>query len=76
MNQAIELWQLLLMAVALVGGWLQSYFAIREKVIRMEENVKNMYENHSRTDDLIKDMKQTIDKIWERLEKKADKNHV
>lgn len=73
MTQGIEWWHLLLTAAGLILGWAKSYNALREKVIRLEEKVKNQHENHTRTEEVIKEMKVTLDKIWERMEKKADK---
>lgn len=73
MNQNIQLWHLILTAAGLIGGWLKSHNALREKVIRLEEKVINMHDNHAKTDLVIAEMKGTIDKIWERMEKKADK---
>lgn len=73
MGDSVQNWQLLVAVLALIGGWLTSYNILKEKVIRLEEKVNNHHENHSRTETAIKEMKATLDKIWERMEKKVDK---
>jgi sensor domain CHASE-containing protein len=70
---SVQIWQLGIAIVALVGGWLTSYNILKERVIRLEEQVKNLHDNHTRIESLIKDTKSVIDKIWERLERKVDK---
>lgn len=73
MGDSVQNWQLLVAVLALIGGWLTSYNILKEKVIRLEEKVNNHHENHSRTETAIKEMEATLDKIWERMEKKVDK---
>lgn len=73
MTDKIELWHLLLTAAGLIGGWLTSHNLLREKVVRLEERVSNLHDNHDRTEQSIKEMKGILDKIWERMEKKQDK---
>lgn len=69
----VQFWHVALITIGLISGWLSSYSRLREKVIRLEENVKNLHENHDRTEKLIEEIKDTTTKIWERLDRKADK---
>lgn len=69
----VQYWHLILVSAGFLGSLVGIYNSMNEKVIRLEEKVKFQHDNHTRTDELIKEMKGTIDKIWERLEKKEDK---
>ena len=69
----VQIWQLFVTTAALGAGWLTSYNLLREKVIRLEEKVSNLTNNHERFENLMNDIKVTMEKIWEKLDKKVDK---
>jgi CHASE3 domain sensor protein len=69
----VQIWQLFVTAAALGAGWLTSYNLLREKVIRLEEKVSNLTNNHERYETLMTDIKIMIEKVWEKLDKKVDK---
>jgi len=73
-NNSVQIWQLGIALTLLVGSFFNVYQILREKIIRLEENVKELRTNHKKTEDLIKEMKVTTDKIWERINVISDKN--
>lgn len=74
MGESIELWQLLLAIASVIGMILASHWRHRERIIRNEEKI-NAVKEFALVDlkEKITDMSVTVEKIWEALHNKADK---